>query len=146
MSACGRPHHLQGMSMGVSGLAVPTDRPDHIMLFREHVSRKAAGKARSVLEGVGFDEATIEACFSDHRNVEEVVQAGLVKWSEGQGDPLKQPPTWEVLISAMGYARIAQPHIKELREKLAPPVKGAKGTLTHQCHDKRVQLSVGNSW
>ena len=132
MSACGRPHHLQGMSMDVSGLAVPTDRPNHITLFREHVSRKAAGKERAVLEGVGLDEATIEACFSDHRNVEEVVQAGLVKWRDGQGAPHKQPPTWEVLISAMEYARIAQSHIEELKEKLAPPVKGSKkGTLAH---------------
>ena len=146
MSDCGCPRHLQGMSMDVSGLAVPTDRPDHITLFREHLSRKAAGKARAVLEGVGLDTPTIDACFSDHRNVEEIVQAGLVKWRDGQGDPHKQPPTWEVLISAMEYARIAQPHIKELKDKLAPPVKGAKGTLTHQCHDKRVQLSVGHSW
>ena len=118
--------------MGVSGLAVPTDRSDHIMLFREHVSRKAASKARAVLEGVGLDEATIEACFSDHRNVEEVVQAGLVKWRDGHGGPHMQPPTWEVLISAMEYARIAQSHVKDLKEKLASPVKGSKkGTLAH---------------
>ena len=131
MSDCGHPHYLQGMSMGVSGLAVPTDRLDHIMLFREHVSRKAAGKARAVLEGVGLDEATIDACFTDNSSVEEVMQAGLVKWRDGQGASHKQPPTWEWLISAMEYARIAQQHIEELKEKLAPPVKEAKGTVAH---------------
>ena len=115
--------------MGVSGLSVLTDRPDHIVLFREYVSRKAAGNARAVLEGVGLDTPTISACFSDNSSVEEVMQAGLVKWSEGQGDRLKQPPTWRVLISAMEYAGIAQQYIKELKEKLALPVKGAKGTL-----------------
>ena len=84
----------------VKGLALSADCPDHIKLFRRYVSRKAAGKARAVLEGVGLETSTIDACFSAHPlNDEEIVQAGLVKWRDGQGN--KQPPTWEVLISAM---------------------------------------------
>ena len=70
------------------------------------------------LEGVGFLTETIDACFSSHpRNEEGAVQAGLTRWSGGQG---RQPPTWEVLISAMEYAKIAQQHIpsKELHPSL----------------------------
>ena len=109
----------------VKGLALSADCPDHIKLFRRYVSRKAAGKARAVLEGVGLETSTIDACFSAHPlNDEEIVQAGLVKWRDGQGN--KQPPTWEVLISAMEYAGVAQQHVKELKEKLALPVKEPK--------------------
>ena len=109
---------------GVNDLALTPDYPDHLMLFRIYVSRNAAGKARAVLEGVGLDTSTIDACFSAHPlNDEETVQAGLVRWRDGQGN--KQPPTWEVLISAMEYARIAQQHIKELKGKLGLPVKRA---------------------
>ena len=109
---------------GVNDLALTPDYPDHLMLFRIYVSRNAAGKARAVLEGVGLDTSTTNACFSAHPlNDEETVQAGLVRWRDGQGN--KQPPTWEVLISAMEYARIAQQHIKELKGKLGLPVKRA---------------------
>ena len=109
----------------VKGLALSADCPDHIKLFRRYVSRKAAGKARAVLEGVGLETSTIDACSSAHPlNDEEIVQAGLVKWRDGQGN--KQPPTWEVLISAMEYAGVAQQHMKELKEKLALPVKEPK--------------------
>ena len=79
MSDCGHPHHLQGMSMDVSSLSVPTDRPNHIMLFRKHVSRKAAGKARAVLEGVDLDTPTIDACFTDNSGVEEKIQSNGAK-------------------------------------------------------------------
>ena len=83
------------------------------------MSRKAAGKTRVILEGVGLDSSTIYACFGAHPlNDEEIVQAGLVRWRNGQGSPHKQPPTWEVLISAMEYAGIAQQHIKELKGNL----------------------------
>ena len=92
------------------------------MLFRIYVSRNAAGKARAVLEGVGLDTPTTDACFSAHPlNDEAIVQAGLVKWKDSQGLLHKQPPTWRVLLSAMEYAGIAQHHVKELKEKLALP-------------------------
>ena len=110
-------------NVGVKRLALSADRPDHIRLFRIYVSRKAAGKARAVLEGVGLDTPTTDACFSAHPlNDEETVQAGLVKWKEGEGLLQKQPPTWKVLVSAMEYAGIAQQHIEELKEKLVSPV------------------------
>ena len=112
-------------NLAVKGLALSADCPDHIKLFRRYVSRKAAGKARAVLEGVGLETSTIDACFSAHPlNDEEIVQAGLVKWRDSQGNKL--PPTWEVLISAMEYAGMAQQHVKELKEKLALPVKEPK--------------------
>ena len=96
--------------------AFSADRPDHLKLFRKYVSRKAATKGRGVLEGVGLLTETMDACFSSHPlDEEEAVQAGLTRWSGGQG---RQPPTWEVLISAMEYAKIAQQHIKDLRKEL----------------------------
>ena len=59
---------------------------------------------------------TIDACFSSHPlDEEEAVQAGLTRWSGGQG---RQPPTWEVLFSAMDFAKIAQQHIEDLRKEL----------------------------
>ena len=96
--------------------AFSADRPDRIILFRKYVSRKAATKGRAVLEGVGLPTETIDACFTSHPLDEEgAVQAGLTRWSGGQG---LQPPTWEVLISAMEYANIAQQHIEDLRKEL----------------------------
>ena len=63
-----------------------------------------------------IDIETIDVCFSSHPLDEEgAVQAGLTRWSGGQGH---QPPTWEVLISAMEYAKIAQQHIEDLRKEL----------------------------
>ena len=80
------------------------------------MSKKAAGKARAVLEGVGLDTATIKACSNAHPlNDEEAVQEGLIKWLEGLGT---QPPTWNVLIAAMGYAEIAQQDIRKLKQEL----------------------------
>ena len=96
-------------------LAVAADRRDHLKLLRKYVSSNAAGKGRAVLEGVELDSDTIEACFqSNPLNVEGAVQAGLIKWKDGQG----LPPTWEVLIEAMDYAKIAQRHIVGLKKKL----------------------------
>ena len=93
-----------------------TDCPDRLMLFRTHVSRTAAGKGRAVLEGVRLDSAAITACFTSHpQNEEEAVQAGLIKWIEGQG---RQPPTWAVLVKALKYAQIAQQHVQSLKEEL----------------------------
>ena len=86
------------------------------MLFRKHVSRRAADKGRAVLEGVGLDASTIQTCFEDNpRNVEEAVQTGLTKWSKGQG---LQPSTWRVLLQAMSYSEIAQQHIRDLKTEL----------------------------
>ena len=96
--------------------AFSADRTDYLKLFRTFVSRNAATKGRAVLEGVGLLTETIDACFSSHPLDEEgAVQAGLTRWSSGQG---RQPPTWEVLISAMEYAKIAQQHIEDLRKEL----------------------------
>lgn len=88
----------------------------HAKLFRTYVSRKAAGKAKAVLEGVGLDTSTIAACFSAHHfNDEETVQEGLTRWYGGKGI---QPPTWSVLIGAMDYAGIAQQDIQGLKDEL----------------------------
>ena len=85
------------------------------MLFRKHVSRRAADKGRAVLEGVGLDAPTIQTCFEDNlHKIEEVVQNGLTKWSEGQG----LPPTWQVLCESMEYAEIGQQHIQGLKTAL----------------------------
>ena len=86
------------------------------MLLREHVSRNAAGKGRAVLEGLLCGSAPIEACFKANPLDEEgAVQAGIVKWIDGTG---RQPPTWETLLKAMNYARIAQQHIQSLKVDL----------------------------
>ena len=72
-------------------LVLSTGRSDHLKLFRTHVSRKAAGKARAVLEGVELDAAAIDACVSAHpQNDEEAVQTGLTKWVEAKAPSL--PP------------------------------------------------------
>ena len=98
--------------------AFSADHPDRHILFRKYVSRKAATKGRAVLEGVGLLTETIDACFSSHPLDEEgAVQAGLTRWSGGQG---RQPPTWQVLISAMDYANIAQQRIEDLKKELHP--------------------------
>ena len=103
------------------GLALSTGRSVHIKLFRKHVSRKAAGKARAILEGVELDAATIDACVSAHpQNDEEAVQAGLTKWVGGKGT---QPATWSVLIETMDYAEIAEQDIQGLKEKLGLKIK-----------------------
>ena len=57
----------------------------------------------------------------DRLDEEGAVQAGLVKWSGGLG---LQPPTWQVLLEAMTFARIAQQHVQGLKETL-----GTQGTL-----------------
>ena len=81
-----------------------------------YVSRKAASKGRAVLEGVGLETETIDACFSKYpQNDEEAVQFGLTKWSGGKAH---KPATWEVLFKAMDYAEIAQQHVQGLKKKL----------------------------
>ena len=94
--------------------AFSAGRSDHLKLFRMYVSRKAATKGRAVLEGVELDSCSIQASFNS-ASEEAAVQDGLIKWKDGQG---RQPPTWEVLISAMEYSNIAQQHIENLRKEL----------------------------
>ena len=95
---------------------------DHLKLFRKYVSRKAATKGRAVLEGVGLLTETIDTCFTSHPLDEEgAIQAGLTRWSSGQGC---QPPTWQVLLEAMTFAQIAQEHVQGLKKTL-----GVQGTL-----------------
>ena len=102
--------------------AFSADRPDHLKLFRKYVSRKAATKGRAVLEGVGLVTETIDACFSSHPlDEEEAVQAGLTRWSGGQG---RQPPTWQVLLETMTFAQSVQEHVRGLKKTL-----GVQGTL-----------------
>ena len=71
---------------------------------------------------MGLDRATIQACQENYpRNVEEAVQAGLSKWSEGDG---VQPPTWGILVEAMEYANIAPQHIQRLKNELGLITEG----------------------
>ena len=113
--------------MSVKGLALSVDRPGYLVLLRKHVSRKAAGKGRAVLEGVWLDAPTIEACFRDNpRDEEAAVQAGLTKWVEGKG---RQPPTWEVLLEAMDDAEVAQQDIQDLKTALSHPKRYVKCIL-----------------
>ena len=92
------------------------ERPGHLMLIRKHVSRKAAGKERVLLEGLQLDIATIETCFKNNPlDVEGAVQSGLTKWIEGSG---RQPPTWGVLLEAMDDAEFARQHIQDLKRDL----------------------------
>ena len=100
----------------VKFLIFSADHPDYLMLFRLFVSRKASGKGRAVLEGLGHRAETIEACFNSHPLDEEgAVQAGLTKWSSGQS---RKPPTWLVLLKAMEYAGIADEHVQGLKKEL----------------------------
>jgi len=104
-------------SVSVKSLSFSTDHPRHLMLFRRHISRRAAGNGRAVLEGVGLDAPTIVACFTAHPlNEEGAVQEGLTNWCGGKG---VQPPTWRVLVEAIEYANIAQQDIEALRSALA---------------------------
>ena len=52
-----------GRNVGVKSLSFSTDCPDHLILFRKHASRTAAGKGRAVLERVRRDATTMESCF-----------------------------------------------------------------------------------
>ena len=112
--------------MSVNSLSFSTDHPRHLMLFRRHISRRAAGNGRAVLEGVGLDAPTIAACFTAHpSNEEEVVQEGLTKWCGGKG---VQPPTWRVLIEAIAFAEIAQQDIEALKKELSADLAFNEGT------------------
>lgn len=91
------------------------DRVGHLMLLRQYVSRKAAGKGRAVLESLGLDSARIETCFSSNpMNEEGAVQTGLLQWIEGKG----LPATWKILLDALENANIAHHHIRLLKKEL----------------------------
>ena len=83
------------------------------MLFRKHVSRKAAGKGRALLEVLLCDATEVERCFRDNPlNEVEAVQTGLIKWMGGRVD--HQPPTWEVLLASMDFAKFDKQHVQSL--------------------------------
>ena len=104
------------MKLSVISPSFSADHPDQLKLFRERVSRAAAGKGRAVLEGVGLKAAQITACFRAHPlDEEEGIQTGLIEWSGGQGH---QPPTWAVLLKAMSYANVEQEYIQGLETDL----------------------------
>ena len=82
------------------------------------MSRKAAGKGKAVLEGVGLDDTAIEKHFRNNPfDVVEAVQSGLMEWSGGY----YKEPTWEVLLGAMEHARISKQHIQSLKADLGLP-------------------------
>ena len=94
----------------------PSDRTDHLMLFRRFVSRKARGKERALLKEMQLSSHTIDECFNAHPlDDEEAVQDGLSRWCVGEGH---QPPTWRVLIDAMEFAEIEEHSIEGLKERL----------------------------
>lgn len=108
--------HLCIRIVDVKGHTVSADNPDCLVLFREYVSRNSASKGRAVLEGVGLNSTTIEACFNSHPLDEEgAVQAGLIRWSEGHSH---KAPTWAVLLNAMEYAGLALQDIQGLEKEL----------------------------
>lgn len=85
----------------------------YAVVFRKYVSRKAAGKGRAVLEGLGLAPEMVEACFVNNPlNEEAAVQDGLNKWREGHHG---HSPTWKVLVDAMVYAGVAVQHIEGLK-------------------------------
>ena len=113
-------------SVSVKCLSFSADHPRHLMLFRRHISRRAAGNGRAVLEGVGLDTPTIAACFTAHPlNEEGAVQEGLTRWCGGEGF---QPPTWRVLVKAIEYAHIAQQDIEALSKELSAYLAFNEGT------------------
>ena len=104
----------------VESLALSAECPDYLILLRTFVSRRAVGKGRAALVGVGLDSETIEECFANHSlNEEEAVQTGLIKWSSGHGSG----STWRALLAAMEYATFAHAHVQHLKNALA------RGTL-----------------
>ena len=104
------------MVMNVKVIAFHTELKGHLMFLRKHVSRKAVGKGRALLEVLLCNEAEIGACFKDnHLDEEGAVQAGIIKWIGGMGH---QPPTWETLLKAMDVANFAQQDVQILEKDL----------------------------
>ena len=125
----------------MKNLSFPPDCPGYLMLFRKYVSRRASGKGRAVLEGVGLDTPTIAACYSAPENEEEAVQDGLTRWAEGKGF---QPPTWKVIVEAVEYTEIAQEDIQSLKKAIKQPTSAfSEGMSSTLClwHEEVLQLS-----
>lgn len=102
------------------------ERLGYLMIFRQHVSRKAAGKGRSVLEGLELDSSTIGTLIKNNPDdMELTVQAGLIKWSDGQGST----PTWQVLCDAMAKARMDGSDINSLKQALKKPPSAPTGGM-----------------
>ena len=84
------------------------------MLLREHVSRKAPGKGRALLEGCGLTAPQIEGYYVNHPlNEVEAVQAGLQGWVA------EKDPTWEDLLKAMEFAEISVQYCNALKKALS---------------------------
>lgn len=96
------------------------------MLFRQHVSRRAAGKGKRLLEEVELKSETISMLIENNPgDMESTVQAGLIKWSGGQGSP----PTWQVLCEAMKQALMAVTDIDDLKRALKKPPSSPTGGM-----------------
>ena len=93
----------------------------YAILLRKHVSRRAAGKGKSILEWLGLTSQEIKLCYQNNPlNEEEAIQDGLEKWRETHGDHC----TWQAVIEAMKFAGIAQQHCSELVEELHQRMQG----------------------
>ena len=93
------------------------------------MSRKSAGKGRAVLEYVGLDPETINACYIKHPfSEEDAVQDGLIMWSGGHHS---KTCTWKELLDAMVYARIGEQHCTGLRKELRQYSEGRSATVSH---------------
>ena len=71
--------------------AFSADHSDHLKLFRQYVSRKAATKGRAVFEGVGLLTETIGVCFTSHP-LDEEGQCRLVSPDGAVGRAANLPP------------------------------------------------------
>lgn len=93
-------------------------RPSHA--FQNLCEQQCSRQSKWVLEGIGLDTPTMDACFSAHPlSDEEIVHTSRAGQMERWPDLLpKQPPTWEVLITAMKNAKIDPMHSEELEESL----------------------------
>ena len=112
------------------------ERLGYLMLFRQHVSRKAAGKGRRLLEELKLDLETIDTLIENNPDdMESAVQAGLIKWSGGQG----RPPTWKVLCKAMTEARMELTGIDSLKQALKKPPSAPTGGMWNVSYDDIVE-------
>ena len=105
------------------------------------MSRKVAdkGKLKTVLDEVGLDTATIAMLIENNPDdMESAVQAGLTKWSGGQG----RPPTWQVLCEAMNEAEINVRDINSLKQALQKPPSAPTGGMSNVLNDPVMGIST----
>ena len=101
------------------------ERLGYLMIFRQHVSRRAAGKGKSVLEEVELDTAIIDMLIENNPDdMESTVQAGLIKWSDQS-----KTPTWQVLCEAMKEASMDLSDINSLKQALTKPPSAPTGGM-----------------